>query len=328
VSGLLDLGSGFHPDMTGRENIMTGGMLSGLTAHEVRAQEEEIIAFAELEQFIDQPIRTYSSGMYLRLAFATAMQFDPAVLVIDEVLAVGDSRFQQKCLRRLAAFRSAGKTLILTSHWVDQIRALCDEVLVLEEGRVVMQGGPERAIACYDDLMRQRTEQRAAQILTPLNPIAALVGQGSRQGTQEATITEVSFRDTGERPINELESGDGLIVDFEYRLARPMQDLAFILGIYNDANVKCFETTIPSLRDALGQIEETGRFRCYLPQMPLMAGHYAVNVGLYPLDWSYLYDYHWKMHTFDVTSRQQRAFEAYGIVALQPTWTVPMALDH
>jgi lipopolysaccharide transport system ATP-binding protein len=328
VSGLLDLGSGFHPDMTGRENIMTGGMLSGLTAGEVRAQEEEIIAFAELEQFIDQPIRTYSSGMYLRLAFATAMQFDPAVLVIDEVLAVGDTRFQQKCLRCLASFRSAGKTLILTSHWVDQIRALCDEVLVLEEGRVVMQGAPERAIACYDDLMRQRTEQRAAQILTPLNPIAALAGQGARQGTQEATITEVSFRDTGERPISELESGDSLIVDFEYRLARPLQDLAFILGIYNDANVKCFETTIPSLRDALGQIEETGRFRCYLPQMPLMAGHYAVNVGLYPLDWSYLYDYHWKMHTFDITSRHQHAFEAYGIVALQPTWTVPMALDR
>jgi len=122
--------------------------------------------------------------------------------------------------------------------------------------------------------------------------------------------------------------GDGLIVDFEYRLARPMQDMAFILGIYNDANVKCFETTIPSLRDALGQIEETGRFRCYLPQMPLMVGHYAVNVGLYPLDWSYLYDYHWQMHTFDITSRHQHAFEADGIVALQPTWTVPMALDR
>src|SRR5262249_33631250 len=156
--------SGFHPDMTGRENIMTGGLLLGLTAREVRAIEREIIAFAELEAFIDEPIRTYSSGMYLRLAFATALQFDPAVLVIDEILAVGDARFQQKCLERLAAFRAAKKTLILTSHSTDQIRSFCDEVLVLEEGRVVMQAEPDIAIDCYVDLMRQRTARRAAQI--------------------------------------------------------------------------------------------------------------------------------------------------------------------
>jgi ABC-type polysaccharide/polyol phosphate transport system ATPase subunit len=116
VSGLLDLGKGFHPDMTGRENLMTGGILSGLTSRQVRARQEEIIAFAELEEFIDQPVRTYSSGMYLRLAFSTAMSFDPDVLIIDEVLAVGDQRFKKKCIERLDAFRASGKTLILTSH--------------------------------------------------------------------------------------------------------------------------------------------------------------------------------------------------------------------
>lgn len=324
VSGLLDLGSGFHPDMTGRENIMTGGLLSGLTARQVRAQEEEIIAFAELEEFIDQPIRTYSAGMYLRLAFATALQFEPAVLVIDEVLAVGDQRFQQKCLQRLASFRAAGKTLVLTSHWIDQIRTLCDEILVLEEGRVVMQSVPERAIACYDDLMRQRTERRAEQLQTPLNPIAALVGEGARQGTQEASITEVTFRDASERPISELDSGNDLVIDFAYQLARPLEDLAFIVGIYNEANVKCYETTIPSLRAALGQLRETGRFRCYLPSVPLIAGRYAVNVGLYPLDWSYLYDYHWRMHMLDVAWHYANRSDSYGIVALQPVWTVPL----
>ena len=132
VRGLLDLGGEFHPDLTGRENIITAGLLNGLTKRQVRAGEMEIIEFAELEDFIDEPVRTYSSGMRLRLAFAVAMHFDPEVLILDEVLAVGDARFQQKCLDRLVKFRKAGKTLILTSHDTTQIKTLCDTALVLE----------------------------------------------------------------------------------------------------------------------------------------------------------------------------------------------------
>jgi lipopolysaccharide transport system ATP-binding protein len=162
VSGLLDLGSGLSQDMTGRENIVTVGILNGLTRKEIMAEQEEIIAFAELEDFIDQPVRTYSSGMYLRLAFSAAIHFDPDVLLVDEVLAVGDARFQQKCIDRLQTFRKAGKTLVLVSHNTDQIRNLCDEVLVFEEGRLVIQSEPQSAIECYNALIRQRTERRAA----------------------------------------------------------------------------------------------------------------------------------------------------------------------
>ena len=195
ISGLLELGSGFHPDMTGRENLMTGGILSGLTRRQVLVKQKEIIAFAELEEFIDQPVRTYSNGMYLRLAFAAAIHFDPDILVIDEVLAVGDSRFQQKCLERLATFRNIGKTTILTSHDTAQIRSLCNEVLVLEEGRIAMQGDPESAIQCYDDLMRQRTEKRAAQLAGGVTQSNLVVEHGSRMGTQEASILNVHLYD-------------------------------------------------------------------------------------------------------------------------------------
>jgi len=133
VSGLLELGSGVHLDMTGRENIMTAGILNGLTKRQVLAQLDGIIEFSELEDFIDHPARTYSNGMFLRLAFSTAIHFDPDVIMIDEVLAVGDARFQQKCIDRLQVFRKAGKTLVLVSHDTEQIRRLCDEVLVMEE---------------------------------------------------------------------------------------------------------------------------------------------------------------------------------------------------
>jgi lipopolysaccharide transport system ATP-binding protein len=321
ASGLLDLGSGFHPDMTGRENIMTGGLLSGLTRRELLAREQEIIAFAELEGFIDQPVRTYSSGMYLRLAFATAMHFDPAVLVIDEVLAVGDARFQQKCLERLDAFRAAGKTLILTSHVPHQIRSLCDEVLVLEEGQVVMQSDPESALRCYEDLMRQRTERRAAQV-SDMQPPDLRVEQGSRQGTQEASIETVRLMNGSGETVASLQSDGSLTIELEYRLARPIHDLILSLAIHNEAHIKCFETIIPSVRAAFGPLGERGRLVCQFPALPLIAGRYYIDPGLYPLDWSYVFDYHWQMHSITIVDQDQQHAQVSGVAALRPTWTV------
>lgn len=325
VSGLLDLGSGFHPDLTGRENIHTGGLLSGLTSREVREIEGDIIEFAELEEFIDQPIRTYSSGMYLRLAFATAMQFNPAALVIDEILAVGDARFQQKCSQRLEAFRAMGKTLILTSHSIEQIRNLCDEVLVLEEGQVVMQGEPELAITCYIDLMRQRTERRAAQMnVQPAVQAPTMHAQGNRQGTQEAAISRVSLYNTEGAPISHLLTNSGLTIELAYELTQPLPDMTLLLGIYTDTGVKCFETSVASLRATFGPLSLAGHFRCQLPTLPLQPGRYFVNVGLYPPDWAYLYDYHWQMHGFEIVDADDLRSEATGVLALQPTWTSVM----
>jgi lipopolysaccharide transport system ATP-binding protein len=325
ISGLLDLGSGFHPDMTGRENIMTGGLLAGLTRREVLGQQDEIIAFAELEEYIDQPVRTFSSGMYLRLAFATAMQFEPDILVIDEVLAVGDTRFQQKCLKRMDAFRAAGKTLILTSHVPDQVRSLCDEVLVLEDGQVALQGDPAGAIRYYDDLMRQRTARRAAELADGASSEAVAPEQGHRQGTQEATIDDVVLSSTEREPAATIRIGDGLHVELAYTLTKPLPDMIVSLAIFNEADVKCFETIVPSVRAAFGAPAAQGRLRCYLPELPLLPGRYYVNVGLYPVDWSYIYDYHWQMHPLEVVDTARATAQVSGVVSLQPTWSLP---DH
>jgi lipopolysaccharide transport system ATP-binding protein len=322
VSGLLDLGNGFHPDMTGRENIMTGGLLCGLTRRQVLEQQDAIIAFAELEQFIDQPVRTYSSGMYLRLAFATAMQFDPAVLVIDEILAVGDTRFQQKCLERLARFRAAGKTLLLTSHVADHIRALCDEVLVLEDGRVAMQGEPDSAITCYIDLMRQRTERRSAQLGASAVAPPPTTASGNRQGTQEAQLTAVEVCGARGEPLSYVPAGSGVTIKLSYRLAKPIPDMALILGIYSESNNKCFETAIPSLSAAFGPTTEEGSFTCRLPELPLLPGRYYINVGLYPIDWDYLYDYHWQMHELRIVNEVDQPNSDTGVISLHPVWSL------
>lgn len=322
VSGLLELGSGFHPDMTGRENLMTGGILSGLTRRQVLAMQQEIIAFAELEEFIDQPVRTYSNGMYLRLAFAAAIHFDPDVLIIDEVLAVGDSRFQKKCLERLAAFRAADKTTILTSHDSEQIRNLCDEVLVLEEGRVVMQGEPESAIQCYNDLMRQRTEKRAAQLSGGAMQPSLAVEHGSRMGTQEASVCSVRLYDKQGKATNAIHSGDSLTIKLEYNLNKPLPDIALTLGIYTETNIKCFESCLPSAITAFESLSNLGILSCHLQELPLLPGLYYINIGLYPTDWNYVYDYHWQMHPLHVLSQSEGYSGVSGVVSMHPVWSV------
>jgi len=260
--------------------------------------------------------------MYLRLAFAVAMHLDPEILILDEILAVGDARFQQKCLERLVAFRKAGKTLILTSHDAAQIQTLCDEVLVLEEGRVMMQGEPQDAVRCYHDLMRQRTEKRAAILSGEAPPQSLAVAEGSRQGTQEASISAVRCYDAGGRAASSVRSGDGLTIELEYRLTKPLPDMAVTLGIYNEAHVNCFEVVVASAEAAFGRLSLTGILRCRFPELPLIPGRYYVNVGLYPVDWDVVYDYHWEMHSVNVLTRLETQFEVSGVVSLAPVWSM------
>jgi lipopolysaccharide transport system ATP-binding protein len=320
LSGLLDLGSGLSRDLTGRENIVTVGILNGLTRKQIMAEQDEIIAFAELEEFIDQPVRTYSSGMYMRLAFAAAIHFDPAVLLIDEVLAVGDVRFQDKCIDRLNAFRKAGKSLVLVSHSADQIQDLSDEVLVLEEGRVVAHDDPKTAIECYHDVMRQRSERRAAQLSGGNLPDLS-VERGRRLGSQEATIRSVQILDERGRPTDSVLSGDNMTVALEYDLSRPVSDMAVIVGIYSETNVKCFETVVSSVSAMATLQNSTGMLHCRLAKLPLLSGRYYIDVGLYPEHWDYCYDYHWHMHVLRVESPAAMPAGVSGVISVSPVWS-------
>ena len=157
IAPLIELGAGFHHELTGRENILLNGLLLGLTKRQVREREESIIEFAELGDFIDSPVKQYSSGMYMRLAFSVAIEVDPDILIIDEILGVGDAGFQAKCFERIEDFRSRGKTILLVSHSMDNVRKLCDRAMLVHGGRVLEDGPPERVIASYEELLGNRT---------------------------------------------------------------------------------------------------------------------------------------------------------------------------
>ena len=153
VAAMIELGAGFHHDLTGRENILINGLMLGLTKKEIRAKEQAIVDFADLGEFIDSPVKQYSSGMFMRLAFSIATEVDPEILLIDEILAVGDAEFQEKCHARIQDFRHRGKTIVLVSHNTAVVRAMCDRVILLDYGRILADGPPKQVIEHYDALV-------------------------------------------------------------------------------------------------------------------------------------------------------------------------------
>lgn len=154
IAPLIELGAGFHHELTGRENILINGLLLGLSKRQIKEREESIIEFAELGDFIDSPVKQYSSGMYMRLAFSIATSVDPDILIIDEILGVGDAGFQQKCLARIQRFRDAGKTVLFVSHVSGSVRDLCDRVLLIHRGELVADGPPDEVICIYEEILK------------------------------------------------------------------------------------------------------------------------------------------------------------------------------
>ena len=214
IGALLELGAGFHPELTGRENIFVNGVISGLTRAEVALRFEDIVAFSELEESIDNPLRTYSSGMQLRLAFSVSVHTSPDIMLIDEVLAVGDLAFQQKCFERIEHFRRKGCAILIVSHDIEQVKAICDRVIWLRDGKIVAFGEPQSVVDQYERAMLLETERRRQGDV----PVRRTQGgrelriDENRKGSMEMEITDVQFQDARGLPITEVKKGDALVV--------------------------------------------------------------------------------------------------------------------
>ena len=218
IGALIDLGAGFHPDLTGRENIFVSGVIAGLTRSEVAGRFDSIVDFAELEEFIDSPLRIYSTGMQMRLAFAVAVHTEPRILLIDEMLSVGDAAFQQKCLQRMNVFKDQGCTIILVSHETNFVQQLCDEVLWLRQGRLVAQGDPEVVVGQYlAEILaetRRRTPLSWPVLRTPTD--TELRVNENRFGSLEMEVISVRLLNPQGFPITEIDSGGALRVEINY----------------------------------------------------------------------------------------------------------------
>ena len=284
VTALIELGAGFHPEITGRENVVINGMLLGLSRPEIDDRMTEIVDFAGLGPFIDQPVKTYSSGMYVRLGFAVAVAVDPDVLLIDEVLAVGDEAFTRRGLDRLARMRTQGVTMVLVSHDLDLVGHFADRAVYLSSGAVVAEGSPDSVVARYrsdvaGETPREGREERPVRV----------VEEGRRWGTGDVEILEVSFSGGGTRQ-RMLPTGGDCTVHIRYQVHRPVEDFVFGVAWHrvDGSQVGGHNTDLDGLMPV--RLAEAGEVRCVYDSLELAPGDYRLDVAVHARD-GLAYDY-------------------------------------
>jgi ABC-type polysaccharide/polyol phosphate transport system ATPase subunit len=321
VSALIELGAGFHPEISGRENVYINGMMLGLSKRDVADRFDDIVAFAELQDFIEAPVKTYSSGMYMRLGFAVAIHVDPDVLLVDEVLAVGDEAFTHKCLDKFAEFRRRGRTVVLVTHSLDLVSRFCDEALWLDAGVARVHGDPRRVIDAYllDVAKAEDAALRRAASDTPPTPsepaetpqrpeappdmFRAIEG---RWGSREVEITNVELFSGNGHGAHVFQSGDPLEVRMRVRANQPVADVVFGVGIFNAEGVCCYGTNTRIDGATEGTLSGTGEVRFAIDHLDLVDGTYKLDVAAHRENGA-PYDYHRLLYTIRVSSRLKEA---------------------
>ena len=275
VSSLIELGAGFHPEFTGRENIVINGTILGLTKREIADRMEGIIAYAGLGDYIDAPVRTYSSGMYVRLGFSVAVNVDPDVLLVDEVLAVGDEAFSYKCEDKINEFRRKGKTIIMVTHDLGAVEKYANEVIWLDGGCIAGRGAPKRVIDAYrqkvaaaEDIIRREIEAEEEDLSTK-----------ARWGDGDVIIEKVRVLDGQNQPRAVFETGDALTVEMDYRVVSPTEDLVFGVAFHNSDGVLCYGVNTYQERMELGQPPRLGTVRFETQRLDLLSGSYTLDVA-------------------------------------------------
>jgi ABC-type polysaccharide/polyol phosphate transport system ATPase subunit len=298
IGGLLDLGAGFHSDLTGRENVFVGAVVAGLTRREVARRFDDIVAFAELERFIDSPMRTYSTGMQMRLAFSVAVHTDPEVLLVDEHLSVGDVAFQTKCLNKINDFKSQGCAIVLISHSAEQIQKMCDRVLWLRSGTIMAYGETEVVVSQYLAEMGSETEK-----LTPIT-LPEVTNRGSqylvnqnRFGALAVKITQVKLL-----PDGEIDRGDSVTIEIQYSVLKSISGAIFGVTISRKDGQICFDINTNQIGKLLPLAQGDGKIRLHLDRLDLGNGQYYVNAGVYEKTLAYAYDYRHQVEPLYVRS--------------------------
>jgi ABC-type polysaccharide/polyol phosphate transport system ATPase subunit len=351
ISALIELGAGFHPEISGRENVFINAVMLGLTKREIAKRFDEIVEFAEMEDFIDAPVKTYSSGMYMRLGFAVAINVDPDVLLVDEVLAVGDEGFTHKCLDKFAEFRRRGKTILLVTHALNLVERFCDEALWLDAGEVRGGGDPRRVVSAYiADVNKGEERELAAsdrktqavvshQTADALSgPEPAPTGEASapaqeelpadmskavegRWGTREVEIVSVALVGEDGQPGHIFRSGERVSVRMKVRAAEPVADLVFGVGIFNAEGVCCYGTNTALEDLEADSFAGEGVVTFDLDGLDLVDGSYKLDVATHRRD-GYPYDYHRLLYSF----RMKSPVKDVGIYRPRHAWTFSGAI--
>jgi ABC-2 type transport system ATP-binding protein len=311
LAAMLELGAGFQPELSGRDNVFLNASLLGLPRREIERRFDDIVAFAELEEFIDNQVRFYSSGMYVRLGFAVAVNVEPDVLLIDEVLAVGDERFQQKCMDRVHQFQREGRTILVVSHSADTMRQICDRVVVMEAGKVVTVAPPGEAIRAFRDCLLAGEVPVAS---LPSDETDSIASGEVIQSERRVVITETSARHSGPPGRAYLVPGDSLRLEVQFQVNEPLTNVAFGCEVFSSNGYLIF--ACDSAMSEIRQIHdlEPGVYRVEFDfdHLPLLDGAYLVNARIQDAGGGVLHARLDPAATFEIVNPGQ----ATGMVAL------------
>ncbi len=313
ISAMLELGAGFHPELSGRENIYLNGAILGMTRRQVAAAMDEIIDFSGLADFIDSPVKVYSSGMYVRLGFAIAVNLDPEILIIDEVIAVGDEDFQRRCFDHLAALKRRGVTIVLVSHSLGLVQTLCDEVAWLDHGRLRAAGPAPEVTQQYLSEVGAVERQRDATAK------GVATDEDDRLGSHEVVITDIEFVSGDQSSQRRAVAGEPLRIRVHYDAREPVVDPVVGIAVYteNKIHITGSNSRMGGLR--LGTVSGPGFIEWDMGECPLNPGNYLVRAGVN--DWSMAHTYDYWEHGPDLMVRPGSASMYRGIVGFPAHWT-------
>ena len=292
VSSLIELGAGFHPDMSGRENIYTNASIFGLTKKEIDARLDDIVSFSELEEFIDNPVRTYSSGMYMRLAFSVAINVDADILLIDEILAVGDANFQAKCFNKLKEIKAHGTTIVIVSHSLGQIEQICDRSIWIHKGLIRAEGPPKEIDLEYLDFMGQKLQESTRKELEEKQQEEG-DAEPAEEETQEETPEEKKRWGSGAARIKKIRAyasdgaeqrifrtGESIRFKLDYSVREKVPDAVFGIGIFNRDGVQCYGTNTRIDKLPEFSLEKSGTAEIFLEKADLLPGEYLLDFAI------------------------------------------------
>jgi ABC-2 type transport system ATP-binding protein len=304
MAALLELGAGFHQELSGRDNVFLNASILGMGRKEIANRFDEVVEFSGLGDFIDTPVKTYSSGMYIRLAFAVAINVDPELLLIDEILAVGDVTFQKKCMEKFVDFRTQGRTLVLVTHDGHTVREFCDRAIWLDHGVVRRDGDPADVVDEYTETMLGAETTEGAE--------------SSRRGDGRIRITSTELL-VGGVPVDRFRSSDDVTVRMHYRATEPVPKPVFAVSI---ASLNGATVTAPSSRDAgdvPDSIEGSGYVDVRFEKIPLIPSRYVLHTEISGWGRQHIYDHVQNAQTFDVIAGETN--ETHGLVTMHPSWS-------
>jgi ABC-2 type transport system ATP-binding protein len=283
IAALLELGAGFHPELTGRENVYLNASILGLSKKETDRRFDDIVGFAELDPFIDNQVKHYSSGMFVRLGFAVAVHVDPEILLVDEVLAVGDEAFQRKCIARVRQFQEEGRTIVLVTHAAERVREICDRAVMLDGGRIRVSGAVRDVLREFRVVLLQ---ERAPFV--------------RGEATQDIEVLGVALLDSDGRPVTRAGPAEPLAIQVDLKANRAVDDPVVSIAVYDASDQLVYKTGSDWMQQELGRVDGTLRLTFELAVMPFVRGRYHLTVGVHSRGVGKVYDWHDQRYAFDV----------------------------